>query len=102
LKEAVEWDELERNAEQAAGYLKSMAHSGRLRILCHLCQGEMSVGALEQALGIRQAAVSQLLAKLRETRLVKTRREGKTIYYSLADDDTTKIIEVMYNKFCNA
>ena len=58
------------------------------------------MGELEQLLGIRQAAVSQMLARLREEGLVSTRREGKTIYYSLADDRTTQVIGLLYNLFC--
>lgn len=93
-------DQLSENAEMAAGYLKALAHRGRLMILCHLTQTEKSVGELEKLLGIRQAAVSQLLARLREDGLVKTRRDGKTIFYSLADEDTRSVIELLYNKFC--
>ncbi len=53
-----------RNAEAAATYLKTLAHEGRLMILCHLGSGEKSVGELESLLDIRQAAVSQMLARL--------------------------------------
>jgi len=69
-------------------------------ILCHLGTGEKSVGELEALLEIRQAAVSQMLARLREDRLVTTRREGKTIYYSLSDDKTAEVIGMMYRLFC--
>jgi ArsR family transcriptional regulator, virulence genes transcriptional regulator len=54
-----------RNAEAAATYLKTLAHEGRLMILCHLGSGEKSVGELESLLDIRQAAVSQIPARLR-------------------------------------
>jgi ArsR family transcriptional regulator len=92
---------LAQNAEMAAGFLKSLAHEGRLMILCHLGGGEKSVGELEEKLQMRQAAVSQMLARLREDKLVKTRREGKTIYYSLADENTQKIIDLLYEQFCS-
>jgi ArsR family transcriptional regulator len=88
------------NAAQAASYLKTLAHEGRLMILCHLTTGEKSVGELEVLLGIRQAAVSQMLARLREERLVSTRREGKTVYYSLADSRTRNVIGMLYEQFC--
>ena len=55
---------------------------------------------LEALLQMRQAAVSQILARLREEGRVKTRREGKTIYYSLADDRPKKVLEVVYDLFC--
>lgn len=69
-------------------------------ILCHLGSGEKSVGELEDLLQIRQAAVSQMLARLREENLVSTRRDGKTIYYSLADESTYQMINLLYKLFC--
>lgn len=93
-------DQLAQSAQSAAGFLKTLAHEGRLMILCHLVQDEMSVGALEEALGMRQAAVSQMLARLRDEGLVTTRRDGKTIYYSLADDRTRRMIELLYELYC--
>ncbi len=68
-------------------------------ILCHLGSGEKSVGELEALLDTRQAAVSQMLARLREEGLVQTRREGKTIFYSLSDDKTAEVIGMMYRLF---
>ena len=92
--------EMETNAKHAAGFLKTLAHEGRLMLLCHLGAGEKSVGELEELLGIRQAAVSQMLARLREEGLVSTRRQGKTIYYSLANDNTSRVIALLYDMFC--
>ncbi|MFW2541081.1 ArsR/SmtB family transcription factor [Primorskyibacter sp. 2E107] len=88
------------NAANAAAFLKTLAHEGRLMILCHLGSGEKSVGELEELLGIRQAAVSQMLARLREEGLAVTRREGKTIYYSLANENTSRVIGLLYELFC--
>lgn len=89
-----------RSAQAAAAYLKTLAHEGRLMILCHLGSGEKSVGELEELLQIRQAAVSQMLARLREEGLVTTRRDGKTIYYNLADENTYEVIGLLYRLFC--
>lgn len=93
-------DEMASSATDAAAYLKTLAHEGRLMILCHLGVGEKSVGELEDLLGIRQAAVSQMLARLREEGLVATRRDGKTIFYSLSDDKTEQVIGLLYSLFC--
>ncbi|WP_425079870.1 ArsR/SmtB family transcription factor [Ruegeria denitrificans] len=90
------------NAARAAAFLKTLAHEGRLMILCHLGGGEKSVGQLEELLQLRQAAVSQMLARLREEELVSTRREGKTIYYSLRDGATEKVIRLLYDLFCGS
>lgn len=93
--------DMAHRAADAAAYLKTLAHEGRLMILCHLGAGEKSVGELEALLGIRQAAVSQMLARLRDEALVTTRREGKTIFYSLADSNTEQVIGLLYSLFCN-
>jgi len=93
-------EDMASQAMDAAAYLKTLAHEGRLMILCHLGTGEKSVGALEEMLNVRQAAVSQMLARLRDEGLVSTRRDGKTIYYSLADDKTTQVIGLLYSLFC--
>ena len=93
--------EMALSAASAAAYLKTLAHEGRLMILCHLGSGEKSVGELETLLDIRQAAVSQMLARLREEGLVSTRRDGKTVYYSLADENTHEVISLLYKLFCD-
>lgn len=90
-----------RNAQDASNFLKAISHEGRLMILCHLASGEKSVTELEDLLSARQAAVSQQLSRLRLEGLVTPRREGKAIYYSLADDRARKIIEVVYDLFCS-
>lgn len=93
-------DEMAQSALAASRYLKTLAHEGRLMILCHLGGGERSVSELEELLSMRQAAVSQMLARLREDGLVNTRREGKTIYYTLADEKTAELIGLLYTNFC--
>lgn len=89
-------------AAQAADFLKSLGNENRLLILCHLSEGEMSVSELESTLGLRQPTLSQQLARLRADDLVATRRDGKTIYYSLASEDVSKLLELMYSLFCSA
>lgn len=93
-------DRMAASAARAAGFLKSLSHEQRLMILCHLASGEKSVSELEEALGARQAAVSQQLARLRHEGLVSTRREGKTIYYYLADEKSQRLIGLLYEMFC--
>lgn len=87
-------------AGAAAKMLKHLAHPSRLMVLCELGQGERSVGELEAVVGLSQSALSQHLAKLRAARLVSTRRESQTIYYSLADAGVTKIIGTLYDLYC--
>ena len=86
-------------AREASEFLKALAHEGRLMILCHLADGERSVTELERLLSQRQAAVSQQLARLRLEGLVSTRRDGKTVFYSLADERTRRIVCVVLDLF---
>ena len=88
------------NAKRASDFLKALAHESRLLILCILAEGEKSVGELEDILSLRQPTVSQQLARLRADGLVSTRRDGKTIYYKLASDDTRVVIGAIYDVFC--
>ncbi len=69
----------------AASIFKALGHEGRLRILCHLTAGECSVSQLENLIDARQSAVSQHLARLKADQLVRARRDGHTIYYSISD-----------------
>ena len=93
-------DRMLTNAVTASNFLKAISHEGRLMILCHLASGEKSVTELEELLSSRQAAVSQQLSRLRLEGLVVPRRDGKTIYYSLADDRPRKMLECVYELFC--
>jgi ArsR family transcriptional regulator len=91
---------MQTRSEEAAAFLKALAHSGRLLILCHLNTGEKSVTELENLLSQRQAAVSQQLARLRMEGLVKWRRDGKIIFYSIGDPKAAQMIALMYEMFC--
>ncbi|MFT6091907.1 MAG: DNA-binding transcriptional ArsR family regulator [Sulfitobacter sp.] len=99
---AEDLDKMASNAVKASNFLKAISHEGRLMILCHLASGEKSVTELEELLSARQAAVSQQLSRLRLEGLVIPRRDGKTIYYRLADDRPKQIMEVVYDLFCRA
>ncbi len=92
---------MRNNADSAARFLRSMANSHRLLILCHLTHGERSVGALERELGMRQAHLSQQLARLRQDGLVRTRRDSRTIYYALRGAEAKQMLGLMYTLFCD-
>ena len=93
--------DMAQRAADAASFLKTLAHEGRLMILCHLGTGEKSVGELEALLNMRQAAVSQMLARLRDEGLVETRRDSKQIYYRLASEEAQQMIGLLYEMFCS-
>ncbi len=87
-------------APEVSVFLKAIGHESRLLILCYLLAGEKSVGELEDFLSQRQSAVSQQLARLRMDGLVAARRDGKTIYYSIAAGKVRAVLGVLFNVFC--
>lgn len=87
-------------AGQAVGALKLLANEDRLLLLCQLSQGEMCVSELEEALDIHQPTLSQQLGVLRTEGVVDTRRQGKNIYYSVADPAMLQILTVLYRLYC--
>jgi DNA-binding transcriptional ArsR family regulator len=92
--------ELQSNALRAARFLKMMANSTRLMVLCQLTSGEKSVGELEYVVGISQSGLSQHLAVLRREGIVKTRRDAQKILYSLAGEEAVVMMEALYDVFC--
>ncbi|WP_375203300.1 ArsR/SmtB family transcription factor [Hyphococcus sp.] len=93
--------EMEENAGEAADLLKAMASPHRLMLLCLMADGERSVSELTEELGLRQATVSQHLARLRQEGLVNTRREAQTIYYSIANEAAGAVIRILYDAYCS-
>lgn len=89
-----------QQARKASDLLKALSHESRLLILCLLVEGEKSVSELEDIMQMPQAAVSQHLARLRLDRLVHTRRDGRTMYYSIAGEEVSSIVDVLYELFC--
>jgi ArsR family transcriptional regulator, virulence genes transcriptional regulator len=87
-------------AGEAAALLKALANETRLMVLCQLVDGEHSVGALQDACGLSQSALSQHLARLRDEALVATRRESQTIYYRLADPKAARVLETLAAIYC--
>ncbi|ACT47719.1 ArsR/SmtB family transcription factor [Methylotenera mobilis] len=96
----VNFEKLRTSAEVATNLLKVMANSDRLMLLCQLSQGEKSVGELEAILGIKQPTLSQQLTVLRKAELVSTRREGKSIYYTISNTSALAIMHVLYQEIC--
>jgi DNA-binding transcriptional ArsR family regulator len=77
-----------------------LANPDRLLLMCQLSQGELCVSDLEEQLGIRQPTLSQQLGVLRDNELVETRREGKSIFYSVASKEAIAVMTVLYDQFC--
>ncbi len=91
---------MQASSEQAARFMKMLAHPSRLLVLCALVDREHSAGELEALTGLGQSAISQHLARLRESEIVCTRREAQCIYYSLADHRAQAVLETLHSQFC--
>lgn len=76
-----------------ADLFKVFADSTRVKILCALQQSEMCVCDIAVLLGMTKSAVSHQLRQLRQTRLVRNRRDGKVVYYSLDDEHVSAVFE---------
>ena len=90
-------DIVRRRAPEAAKLLKVLSHETRLLVLCNLCRGEKSAGELAKILGLGQSALSQHLSCLRRKKMVKTRREGTKVFYSLAEHPVQQLLRA----FCH-
>jgi ArsR family transcriptional regulator len=93
-------ERLHQAAGHAVAALKVLANEDRLLLLCQLSQGEMNVSELEEALDIRQPTLSQQLGVLRTEGVVNTRRDGKRIFYSVADPKVMQVLELLYDLYC--
>lgn len=93
--------QMEAAADGASAFLKTLANRHRLMLVCQLIDGERPVGELAEALGIRDSTASQHLALLRKDRIVRTRREGQTIYYSIGSPVARSVIDALYRYFCS-
>lgn len=95
-------NDMKAHAADAAGLMKALGNESRLMILCMLAEGERSVSDLNEAIPLSQSALSQQLARLRQQRLVKTRRESQTIFYSLANGPADRVINLLHDIYCGA
>ena len=92
--------DMAEHAADAAGLMKALGNESRLIILCMLADRERSVGELNETIPLSQSALSQQLARLRQQRIVNTRRESQTIFYSLADGPAEKVIHLLHETYC--
>lgn len=92
---------LNSRAAEVERFIKAIASKPRLMILCELRFGERSVTSIQESISISQPCLSQHLARLRAEKLVKTRRDMQTIYYSLSDDKISPTIDLLAELFCS-
>lgn len=98
--ENLDIETMRHSAGNATRVLRSLAHEDRLLLLCLLSQEELCVSELEHRLDIQQPSLSQQLGVLRRENLVSTRREGKHIYYRVADNRILQVLQILYDLYC--
>jgi len=94
--------EMQTSAQAAADLMKALSSENRLMLLCQMAEGDKTVGELADALGLRQAAVSQQLALLRKDGLVTARRSGRSMHYSLTGREARAVIALLFDLYCGA
>ncbi len=99
-KNSLDPNKMLQSAQQTTAFLKSMAHTSRLMILCRLTEKPASVSELERFLDIPQAEVSKQLARLRKEGFVKATRNGRSIIYSISDIRARILVDTLYDLFC--
>ena len=100
MRKDIPVEALQDKAAEAAEFMRLFSTPGRLMLLCHIAQQERSVSDIQNDLGLKQPALSQQLAELRQAGLVKTRRESRTIYYSVADERVEAVMGLLLDLFC--
>jgi len=102
MKNISQFGNLVSNVDRASGLLAAIGNDKRLKILCELAEGEASVGSLAKKVDLSQSALSQHLAKLRALKLVSTRRDAQTIYYSVASPLIPPVLSTLDTVFSPA
>ncbi len=96
-----EIERIQQHVGQASHLLRALANAQRLRILCLLVAGELSVNQINNGVSLSQSALSQHLAVLRRQGIVTTRREAQTIFYTLASGPAQTMLEALYGIYCS-
>jgi len=96
----MEHDALNESAERAAEFLKTVAHAGRLRIVCALMQSDLSATELARRARLPAPALSQQAAVLEAKGLIARRREGRSVLYRLSAPEAKALAKFLYRMFC--
>jgi len=93
-------EQLRAHAGEACAFLKTLANEDRLMLLCQIASTRQNVGELEASTGIHQPTLSQQLAVLRQEGLVVTEKEGKYVYYQLANENVMRVMRMLWDMYC--
>jgi len=88
--------------DRASRSIKAMSHPLRLKILCILGDSEFSVQDIVDTVGTSQSNISQHLGILKDKGVLTTRKEANKVFYSVGDERTLKLLEMMQEVFCSS
>ena len=91
---------MQASAGEVADMLKMLSNRNRLLVLCALVTRDHTAGELEELTGLSQPAISQHLAKLRNTGIVNTRKDAQRVIYALDEPGVRAVIEVLHRHYC--
>ena len=92
---------MKNNCDSVAAILKAIAHPQRLMLLCHLADGEKTVGELEKLCGGSQSSISQFLKLMKLEDMLSSEKRGLFVYYRIHDQKVNKLISSLYKIFCS-
>lgn len=92
--------QMKNNCDNVAAILKAIAHPQRLMLLCHLADGEKTVGELEKLCGGSQSSISQFLKLMKLEDMVTSEKRGLFVYYKILDPKVKKLVFSLYKIFC--
>ncbi|MEC8887193.1 MAG: metalloregulator ArsR/SmtB family transcription factor [Pseudomonadota bacterium] len=96
----IDFDVTDQDIEVVTNHLKVLSNPDRLKILRHLIDGEVNVQTIEKLTEIHQPTLSQQLTVLRKSEMVSTRRDGKQIFYQIADPKVLVLMQTFYDLYC--
>lgn len=86
--------------KQASEGLKALAHETRLTIICHLTDGELCVGDLENITNASQSNLSQHLSKMKGLGVIASEKRGQHVYYRLTDSKWSDVVRALQTMYC--
>jgi len=90
----------DEHIQQASEGLKALAHATRLTIICHLMDGELCVGELEELTGSSQSNLSQHLSKMKALGVISNEKRGQHVYYRLTDSKWSDVVRALQTMYC--
>ncbi len=94
-------EKMKTQCSEVSAIMKALAHPERLMLMCHMGEGEKNVSELLGLCDISQSQLSQFLNRMHREGILKVRREGNFVFYSISDKKVLRLIQSMQKIFCN-